>query len=81
VISSQTATRSNFNQQVGIGFYSGSPVASAQLQVDSTSRGFLPPRMTTAQKNAISTPATGLMVFDTDLVRPCFFNGATWVTL
>ena len=58
-----------------------SPNASAQLQVDSTTRGFLPPRVTTIQKNAISSPATGLMVFDTDLVRPCFFNGATWTTL
>jgi hypothetical protein len=57
-----------------------SPQSSAQLQVDSTTRGFLPPRMTTAQKNAIVTPAIGLMIFDTDLGRPCFYNGA-WVTL
>jgi hypothetical protein len=56
-------------------------VASAVLEVSSTTRGFLPPRMTTAEKNLIATPATGLMVFDTDLVRPCFFNGATWITL
>jgi hypothetical protein len=56
-------------------------VASAQLEMVSTTQGFLPPRMTTAQKNAIATPASGLMVYDTDLVRPCFFNGATWITL
>jgi hypothetical protein len=56
-------------------------VASAVLEVSSTTRGFLPPRMTTAEKNLIATPATGLMVFDTDLARPCFFNGATWITL
>jgi hypothetical protein len=55
--------------------------ASAILQADSTTQGFLPPRMTTAQKNAISSPANGLIVYDTDLVRPCFFNGATWITL
>jgi hypothetical protein len=55
--------------------------ASAIVQITSTTQGFLPPRMTTAQKNLIATPATGLMVFDTDLVRPCFFNGATWITL
>jgi hypothetical protein len=55
--------------------------ASAILQADSTTQGFLPPRVTTIQKNAIASPATGLMVFDTDLVRPCFFNGATWITL
>lgn len=54
---------------------------SSIVQIESTTQGFLPPRMTTAQKNLISSPATGLMVFDTDLVRPCFFNGATWITL
>lgn len=58
-----------------------SPNASAQLQVDSTTRGFLPPRVTTIQKNAIATPAEGLMVYDTDLKRPCFFNGTSWITL
>jgi hypothetical protein len=54
---------------------------SAMLQADSTTQGFLPPRMTTAEKNLIATPAAGLMVYDTDLARPCFFNGATWITL
>jgi hypothetical protein len=54
---------------------------SAMLQADSTTQGFLPPRMTTAQKNLIATPATGLQVHDTDLNRPCFYNGTSWVTL
>ena len=57
------------------------PNASAALQADSTTQGFLPPRMTTAQKNLIATPATGLQVHDTDLNRPCFYNGTSWVTL
>jgi hypothetical protein len=56
-------------------------VASAVLNVESTTKGFLPPRMTTAQKNLIATPATGLQVHDTDLNRPCFYNGTSWVTL
>ena len=55
--------------------------ASAQLAVDSTTRGFLPPRMTTTQKNAIATPATGLQVYDTTLNRPCFYDGTSWITL
>lgn len=55
--------------------------ASAVLQADSTTQGFLPPRVTTIQKNAIATPAEGLMVYDTDLKRPCFFNGTSWITL
>ena len=55
--------------------------ASAILQADSTTQGFLPPRMTTAQKNAISSPAAGLQVYDTTLNRPCFYSGSAWVTL
>jgi hypothetical protein len=37
--------------------------------------------MTTTQKNAIATPVTGLMVYDTTLNRPCFYDGTTWITL
>jgi hypothetical protein len=59
---------------------SSGPVASAQLQVDSTVRGFLPPRMTTAQKNAIATPAAGLMVYDTTLNKLCVYTTA-WETI
>jgi hypothetical protein len=50
---------------VGIG--ANPPAASAALEVAGTDKGFLPPRMTTAQRTAIVTPANGLMVFDTDL--------------
>jgi hypothetical protein len=52
--------------------------ASAKLQIDSTTQGFLPPRMTTTQKNAISTPASGLMVYDTDTNKLCCYNGTSW---
>ena len=55
--------------------------SSALVDMQSTTKGFLPPRVTTIQKNAISSPVAGLMVYDTDLARPCFFNGATWITL
>lgn len=57
------------------------PAASAVLDVPSTTQGFLPPRMTSAQKNAIASPAAGLMVYDTDLSRPCFYNGSGWITI
>ena len=56
----------------------GSKQASAHLQVDSTTRGFLPPRMTTAQKNAIVLPAAGLVVYDTTDNRHYGYNGSTW---
>ena len=42
------------------------PDNSAMLDVKSTAKGFLPPRMTTAERNAIGSPAVGLVVFDTD---------------
>jgi hypothetical protein len=53
--------------------------ASAKLQVDSTTRGLLPPRMTTTQKNAIATPAAGLIVYDTTLNVLTYYNGTTWI--
>jgi hypothetical protein len=55
-------------------------VASSKLTVTSTTQGFLPPRMTTTEKNAISSPATGLVVFDTTLGKLCVFAG-TWQTI
>lgn len=55
-----------------------SPDASAILQATSTTRGFLQPRMTTTQQNAISSPATGLQVFNTTLSQPHYRDGSTW---
>jgi hypothetical protein len=56
------------------------PITSALLAMTSTTEGFLPPRMTTSQKNAISSPATGLVVFDTTLGKLCVFS-TTWQTI
>jgi len=50
--------------QVGINSDNTSPDASAMLDVKSTTKGMLVPRMTTIQRAAITTPATGLLVFD-----------------
>lgn len=64
---------------VGIGSTT-TPNASAQLDVNSTSRGFLPPRMTSSQRGAISTPAAGLMVYQTDgTVGLYIYDGASWI--
>lgn len=54
------------------------PDASAILDLKSTTRGLLPPRMTTTQKNAIASPATGLMVYDTTLNNLQEYNGTMW---
>lgn len=53
-------------------------VASAALQVDSTTKGFLMPRMDTTARNTISSPATGLQVYDTSLNSVCIYNGTNW---
>lgn len=62
--------------QVAIGI--ASPAASAMLDVTSTSKGMLIPRMTTANRTGIASPATGLQVYDTDLNQFYFYNGTAW---
>ena len=53
-------------------------VASSILTLSSTTKGFLTPRMTTTQINAIATPAQGIMVFNTTLTCHCFYDGSGW---
>jgi hypothetical protein len=55
--------------------------ATAHLDVQSTTKGFLPPRMTTTQKNAISSPAEGLIVYDTTLGKLCVRTASAWETI
>jgi len=64
-------------QNIVIGQVS-SPSTKAALQIDSTTRGFLSPRMTTTQKNAITTPDAGLQLYDTTLNSPDVYNGTAW---
>jgi hypothetical protein len=59
--------------------YNGNAIdATALFEVQSTTKGFLQPRMTTVQKVAISTPATGLTVYDTTLNTNEYYDGAAW---
>jgi hypothetical protein len=51
--------------------------ASAALQINATTQGFLPPRMTAAQRTAIASPATGLIVYQTDGVEGIWVNTST----
>ena len=57
------------------------PVASAVLDIVSTTKGFGLPIMTSAQKEAIGSPRQGLEVFDTDLDGKCLYDGTKWVRL
>jgi hypothetical protein len=62
--------------QVGIGTVN--PASSAKLEVSSTTQGFLPPRMTRAQRNAISNPVAGLTIYNTDDKSVQVYNGTDW---
>ncbi|MEO9145100.1 MAG: hypothetical protein ABI237_06035 [Ginsengibacter sp.] len=53
-------------------------IPSALLNLSSTTKGFLPPRMTTTQAGMISTPAEGLFLYDSTLKKMKFFNGTSW---
>lgn len=64
-----------------LGVNNVTPDASAQLDIASTTRGVLIPRMTSAQKTAIAAPATGLLVFQTDATAGFYYyNGAAWAS-
>jgi hypothetical protein len=57
----------------------GNAVASACLELTSTTKGFLPPVMTTTQKNAIASPAILLVVWDSTLANLDYYNWSAWV--
>jgi hypothetical protein len=71
-------TTTALHAQVGIG--TNSPNASAKLDVTSTTQGFLPPRMTLTQRDAIATPAAGLVVWCTNCGGGELevYNGVAW---
>jgi len=70
-------------QNVGIG--TNTPKNSALLEVSSTTKGFLPPRMLASQRNAIALPDTGLIIYCTDCGtnggEPEYYNGTAWVNM
>ena len=51
---------------------------SAALEIDSTTKGFLPPRMTETQRDAINNPAEGLVIFNTSTDQLNIFEGTSW---
>lgn len=65
--------------QVGIG--TTTPDPSSILEVESSTSGMLTPRMTTAERNAIASPANGLLVYDTDFDLFYFYDSTSWQSL
>lgn len=63
--------------QVGIGVTA--PHSSSMLDITSTTKGFLMPRMSTTERTGIATPASGLEVYDTTTNTIWYYNGTVWV--
>lgn len=68
---------SQLQAQVGIG--TDTPDHSAMLQIQSSEKGFLLPKMTSAQRTSIVSPASGLQVYDTNTNSIWYYNGTFWV--
>ena len=68
----------SYCQSVGINEDASAPNPSALVDIKSTTRGLLIPRMSTAQRKAIASPAAGLLVFDLDKSTVYLFDGEKW---
>jgi hypothetical protein len=79
--STDGVTRFVIDTSGNVGIGTTSPNASAILDAQSTTKGVRFPNMTTTQKNAISSPAAGLVVFDTTLSKLAVYSGTAWQTI
>jgi hypothetical protein len=69
-----------YNNGGSIGMGTSSPDASSKLDITSTTQGLLMPRMTMAQRDLIASPATGLLIFQTNNTPGFYYyDGAAWV--
>jgi uncharacterized protein (TIGR02145 family) len=66
------------NNGAGVGIGTVNPNTSAKLDVESTTQGFLPPRLTTAQRDVIVNPAVGLIIYNTTTNCLNFYVGSGW---
>ena len=78
----QSAKSQGILTPTGMGVNISTPDPSAALDVTSTTKGALIPRMTQAQRDAITSPATGLIIFQ---INPSsgfyYYNGAAWTSM
>ncbi len=84
ILSVLLSVMAGFSQNVGINADGSAPDNSAMLDVKSTSKGFLPPRMTMTERDAISSPINGLIVFCTDYGTSgslFLYSGGNWAPI
>ena len=62
----------------GVGIGTSTPHPSAILELSSTTKGLLIPRLTEAERQALPDPATGLLIFNTTTGELNFYNGSSW---
>jgi hypothetical protein len=77
IIGAGSTERIRINSSGSMGLGTTAPSSSAKLQIDSTTQGFLPPRMTNAQRTSIVSASIGLMVYCTDATEGLYINKST----
>jgi hypothetical protein len=70
-----------YDNGLNVSIGSATPPVTSLLNLTSTTKGFLQPRMTTTQRNAISAPAEGLRIYNTTTKKENFYNGTIWVEI
>lgn len=70
-----------FSQGTAINTTGTAAASSSILDVTSSDKGVLIPRMTTAQRDAITSPAAGLLIFNTDCIEFQYYNSTTWISM
>jgi hypothetical protein len=66
------------NSLGNVGMGTSTPSSKAKLEISSTTQGFLPPRMTTVQRDAITSVPAGLTIYNTTTNKLNFYNGSAW---
>jgi hypothetical protein len=71
-----------YNNGGSVGIGTSTPNSSSKVEISSTTQGFLMPRMTKAQRNTITNPTTGLIIFQTDNTSGFYYyNGTSWIAI
>ncbi|NTW31994.1 MAG: hypothetical protein HGB12_05115, partial [Bacteroidetes bacterium] len=81
VMKTNNTERMKISKSGNVGIGTSNPSSSAILDVSSTTKGMRMPNMTTDQRNLISSPATGLQIYNTDCGSVDFYNGTCWISM